>query len=264
MAKATVKECKKCGQMSALSNFVGGFDNDNKDYWCTNCRTSFCTSADKLKEYCNNNYRPFNLDLWNKCIVKAEGDDKKAISFYFKQMNMPQNKGKKIKKKKEPETEEVINKKSLKFWGTINNCTQEDYATLDSKYKEWTSRYKCDTPGEELLYKQICLQELQVQKVRETGKGDLKKEIDALTSLMAAAGVKPVDVNAANDPSNMDVLGLIIKDIETTRPAEYFADKKMFEDYDGIKEYAERFIFRPLKNLLTGSRDFDKEFNLDD
>ena len=25
-------------------------------------------------------------------------------------------------------------------------------------------------------------------------------------------------------------------------------------------EYIERFIFRPMKNLITGSRDFDKEF----
>ena len=25
-------------------------------------------------------------------------------------------------------------------------------------------------------------------------------------------------------------------------------------------DYIERFIFRPMKNLITGSRDFDKEF----
>ena len=40
----------------------------------------------------------------------------------------------------------------------------------------------------------------------------------------------------------------------------YFEDKKLYEDYDHIKEYIDRFLFRPLKNLITGSRDFDKEF----
>ena len=30
-----------------------------------------------------------------------------------------------------------------------------------------------------------------------------------------------------------------------------------------IKDYYNRFILRPLKNLLTGSRDFDHEFNVE-
>ena len=47
-----------------------------------------------------------------------------------------------------------------------------------------------------------------------------------------------------------------------TGVAEYFKDKSIYEDYDGILDYIKRFVFRPLKNLLTGTREFDKEFNI--
>ena len=32
----------------------------------------------------------------------------------------------------------------------------------------------------------------------------------------------------------------------------------------GLKEYIERFMTRPLRNLLTGSKELDKEFSLSD
>jgi hypothetical protein len=31
---------------------------------------------------------------------------------------------------------------------------------------------------------------------------------------------------------------------------------------DGLGEYVERFIFRPLKNWLTGSKDKDPEYSI--
>ena len=55
-----------------------------------------------------------------------------------------------------------------------------------------------------------------------------------------------------------------IGDIERYTPAEFYQDKSLYKDADGIGSYASRFIFRPLKNLLTGSKEIDKEFNLSD
>ena len=57
-------------------------------------------------------------------------------------------------------------------------------------------------------------------------------------------------------------LGMWVSDIEKYTPAEFYKDKKLFKDADDIGSYASRFIFRPLKNLLTGSKDLDKEFKL--
>ena len=57
---------------------------------------------------------------------------------------------------------------------------------------------------------------------------------ETFRKLMSDANVTPRDANAANDPENKNILGLWIKDIERTRPAEYFNDKSIYKDYDGI------------------------------
>ena len=59
-------------------------------------------------------------------------------------------------------------------------------------------------------------------------------------------------------------LGELIREIEEVCPAEYYKDKKLYADFDHLKEYIERFMTRPLRNLLTGSKELDKEFSLSD
>ena len=59
-------------------------------------------------------------------------------------------------------------------------------------------------------------------------------------------------------------MGEMIRDIEEFCPAEYYKDKKLYADFDHLKEYIERFMTRPLRNLLTGSKELDKEFSLSD
>ena len=56
---------------------------------------------------------------------------------------------------------------------------------------------------------------------------------------------------------------VLLKDIENYKPCEYFEDKSIYEDFDGIGDYFNRFVLRPMRNLLTGSRDFDKEFMIE-
>ena len=71
-------------------------------------------------------------------------------------------------------------------------------------------------------------------------------------------------MSAVNETDSSKIFGVWLKDIEQYRPAEYFEDKKLYEDYDGIMEYFNKFVLRPMRNLLTGSRDFDKEFSLEE
>lgn len=58
-------------------------------------------------------------------------------------------------------------------------------------------------------------------------------------------------------------LASLIDQVEKFCPADIYQKKDMFADVDGIKDYMKRFIYRPLKNLFTGSRELDKEFNID-
>lgn len=68
---------------------------------------------------------------------------------------------------------------------------------------------------------------------------------------------------AANDEENISI-GSLIKEVEQFCPAEIYKKKSIFEDIDGIGEYIERFMYRPLRNFLTGSREQDKEFSVGD
>ncbi|MCM1333447.1 MAG: hypothetical protein NC084_06270 [Bacteroides sp.] len=50
--------------------------------------------------------------------------------------------------------------------------------------------------------------------------------------------------------------------IENFCPADVYRNKGVFQDVDRIKDYFTRFVARPLKNFFTGSREMDKEFNV--
>ena len=146
-------------------------------------------------------------------------------------------------------------------WG--GNRNDDEYIFLDHEYTQWTTRHKCDEYSEEILYAQIALKQLEIRKGRDNNE-NVDKQIDALQKLMKDANVKPIDMDASKNTENINALGVWLMEIEKYRPAEYFENKKLYEDVDGIKEYCDRFILRPLKNLLTGSRDFDFLYNLED
>lgn len=188
----------------------------------------------------NDKWRPFDYSDY----VELERD----IGYYGR------GKGLDIKFNEDERKEMAI------FWG--HGLPDEDYAFLNKEYEEWTTRHKCDDYAEEVLYKEICMQMLDIRKDRENG-ADVTKKVEALQKLMTSANVKPIDTAAIKTSESVNALGLWIKDIEMYRPAEYFDDKKRYVDADGFKKYFDRFIVRPLKNLLTGTRDFDKEFSIE-
>ena len=145
-------------------------------------------------------------------------------------------------------------------WG--QGYSNKDYEILENMYKQWTYKNKSDTLAEQKTFKFLCLKEFEIMKTRAEGRPVDKLE-DTFIKFMNAANVTPKDANAATDLENSNSLGVWIKDIEKYRPAEYFKDKKKYFDFDHLMDYLNRFIFRPLKNLLTGSREFDKEFNVE-
>lgn len=150
-----------------------------------------------------------------------------------------------------------IDEDVLLFWGKGFNF--EDIEFLEAELAEWKSKHKCDNRSELTLLKEICIKLLEIRKVRALGKptGAYIKE---LQEIMKTASVDPAKANVADGGKSMDAYGLWLKDIEEYEPAEFFEDKKLFHDFDGIRKYTDKYIYRPLKNLLSGSRDF----NIDD
>ena len=81
---------------------------------------------------------------------------------------------------------------------------------------------------------------------------------------MRTASVDPAKANMASSGKSLDTFSAFIKTIEETEPAEYYKDKALFKDFDNINFYFEKYVRRPLKNFVTGSRDFNVDADTDD
>lgn len=144
---------------------------------------------------------------------------------------------------------------------------KEEYDALNYEYNNWCER--CGEPldkRQEELYVSICYLKLNLQKnIRNdasTGIGALAKSykdfIEAATTEIEDRKKK------AEADKILPPIGMLYKDIETYCPAEFYKDKKIYSDPDGIGNYLSRFFLRPISNLLTGSKELDQEFNLSD
>lgn len=144
----------------------------------------------------------------------------------------------------------------VEFWGGEGHFSTEDYRFLEKELAEWKQSYSCQTKAEEFYIKQACLLTLQLEQARTEGKtGD--NILKSMQELLKGGGLTPAQQNIASSGKGTETWGIFIKNIEETTPAEYFKDKELFKDVDGIGEYIKKYITRPLKNFVTGSRDFN-------
>lgn len=148
----------------------------------------------------------------------------------------------------------------LSRWG--KGFSFDELQRLEENYTEWLTHNDCDKLAVQKMVRLICIKELEIENAREQGKATDKLE-KSLMELMNNSNLTPRTMSAINETDSTKIYGIWIRDIEQTKPAEYFKDKNIYSDYDGIKEYFDRFILRPMKNLLAGSRDFDKEFMIE-
>jgi hypothetical protein len=157
--------------------------------------------------------------------------------------------------------ERGLSKDILIKWG--NGYNDDDYIWLENTYNEWVGKYKSDTLSEQKTFKLLAIKEFQIMKAVEKNSNTDKLE-ETYLKLMSAGNVTPRDANASMDDENTKGLGVWTKDIEKYRPAEYFADKKLYKDYDSLIDYLNRFVFRPIKNLLMKTKEYDGEFSIED
>lgn len=138
------------------------------------------------------------------------------------------------------------------FWG--QGFADTDYEFLEAEYSKWESKHGCEKYSEEVLYKEICLTMLEIRKGRESN-GNVDKKIETLQKLMDSANLKPANSVSKND--KLDCYGSWIRDVETEEPCEIFEKRPVYDDFDKFKEYMDKWVLRPLKNLLVGSREFE-------
>jgi len=150
--------------------------------------------------------------------------------------------------------EEEIPEKYIFEWG--EGFELKDYEFMDKEASLWKERNEVTNEAEELLLHEIVILKLQMRKKRANKDDDLKEDRKSLQDMIRNA--KFIKKESGNNGSNeKDSFGEWVKEIEDYSPAEWFDNQKKFKDIDGLQGYIKKYIIRPLKNFVTGSRDFD-------
>lgn len=151
-------------------------------------------------------------------------------------------------------------------WGRGFSYAQ--YLFLETELAKWKKTHKCDNQAEETLLREICIKISDIRTKRETNAGGISGDLKELQELMKTANVDPAKANAASAGKSHEAFGVYIKEIEQFRPAEWFEQQDKYQDTDGFIPYIQNYIVRPIKNFITGTRDFvisdNINANLDD
>ena len=163
-------------------------------------------------------------------------------------------------------TKQPIPKEVRDFWGitsgSSNNMIDSDYEDvlfLEHEYMKFKETHKADTYSEITLLKQVCYTLLDIQHARKlmTSTRDLVKE---LQTLMTNLAISPKQANTREEGKADQAFGMWIKDLETKTPAQWLlTDPRgdIYRDVADIEAYYENYFVRPIKNFMTGSKDFN-------
>ena len=217
----------------------------------------------------------YNDSIFDSCDT---GNDSAIVGNYIKKLNMAQYKGKTfdtsieegffftreqsvtMKENRNKNVEETINPKDVNTWGGGLSAT--DYDILNQHYKFLkNANPQCDSNAE-IFITDLCYTKMQQMKaVREGRVDDYNKLTESYRKSFTTAGLKTVE------EANIDeefTIGVNAETIEKYTPAEYYKNKKLYKDHDDLGEYWDRFLLRPLRNLMYGTKDRDCEFFVKD
>lgn len=130
----------------------------------------------------------------------------------------------------------------------------EDYQYLEYRYDTYTGDLEEMSPAQETLYRKLCLVELAMRKKEELHE-DTKSEQQQMLSLMDKLKIS-LFTNKDEEGVEVRMIEARIAWMEQEEPAEHFKDKEKYCDFMSIKSYFYNHIFRPLKNLLIGSKEY--------
>ena len=145
-------------------------------------------------------------------------------------------------------------------WGS--GLSDDDYKTLEEHYRYLKKANPDFDSNQEIFIMDLCQTKMQQTRAMMSGRtDDYIKLTESYRKTFAQAGLKTTpDVAESNNES----WGTWINMISRYTPEEYYKDKTLYKDFDGIGEYFKRFVLRPLKNLQLGTTDRDEEFFVSD
>ncbi len=128
-----------------------------------------------------------------------------------------------------------------------NAYSTSDLLFLETEYQDWVSRYPCDNKSQEVLFKNLCFNQLNIEKNQKAGK-DVKDLLKSQQDIMTSLGIKPSQSNS-NALIEAQTFGTLIQKFEETRPLPEIDPE--LEDVDKIGLYIDVF-FRGHTNKMLG------------
>lgn len=142
-------------------------------------------------------------------------------------------------------------------WGS-GIFTTDDYEALEMHYQMLKRQNpNCDS-NQEIFVKDLCIIKWQqMNAIKNHNTNDYQKLTQLYHDTFNEAGLK---VGQEAIEGGDSTLGVTLETISKYTPEEYYQDQELYKDFDGLGEYFQRFILRPLRNLMYGTTDRDREY----
>ena len=116
--------------------------------------------------------------------------------------------------------------------------SDEDYMYLEGEYKDWVSRYECNTKAQEEVFENLSL--LKLLKKKAIMSGQPTKDLDKQQQDWLDTGKLKPKQNSTDTLSEAQTLGTLIQKWEETRPLPDI--DPAFKDVDKIGLYFDAFV----------------------
>lgn len=157
-------------------------------------------------------------------------------------------------KRWEEEDNEEVRKEARKLRKQFGDYSDEDLFKLKEMYDEWESGNNLNTVALRRSVTKICQLELNIQKKIASGE-DASKDFNALFKLMDQTGLKPIANTGVSD-ERKNTIGMRIKDLEESKPAESLLLRKVYNDLDDHEKFFRNYFVAPVKKSF-GIEDSD-------
>ena len=153
-----------------------------------------------------------------------------------------------------------VTKEMRERWGS--DRTDAEYEALEAHYHSFVDQItEGDIVQEKLLIQLSEMNLLQRQYIKTRDGENYTKISKNYQETLKNANFKPIQ--KGSDLKSADqTFSSFLQQIEEFCPADVYKDTQLFDDVDGIKDYWQRFIVRPLKNFFLGTNEQDPEFSI--
>lgn len=276
-------KCDCCGTEydTQLGNFYKSQStlykaNNNYIHVCNNCIDSLIeqytdslgTEEKAIQRICLHFDLYFSKDMLDKSLYDTNSNLKRMQS-YVRECNNKKNLGKTYdtflaeSEGQDKSVDEEVSRLLAEIqiqkerWGDgIYN--KKELHQLDTHYRLLKSNNPNADGNQEVFIKDLCI--LNLLKTEMIKQGDTKSMLDvskAYRDTFKQSGLQLVSENFTDDS-----LGVNLEVISKYTPEEYYKDKTLYKDFDGIEEYFKRLILRPIQNLFFGTKDKDPEYHV--